>query len=282
MDLKKKLFETIKPQKHKNFYIGYGAILMENMCIPLNSISIINIVESPKVPLLQYIILILFGIILLIPKSAVLRILGVFVLILGLLLLAIVCWANQNREHMLRVQVHSGKIIIFSCRDIQFLRDLMEVICESIDDKKAKIFVNIEQQHINPNMREINMNILKDNNINIGNSVGGDMISNSKGTFVNSSQGISVSDNHTQKNVISISNQEWNRLETFFQRRKQELGNDNQNYTACVKLEEYTKSHDAVGMKKYMKMLGTIVMRDILGTTVEAAVTAALSKILSI
>lgn len=269
-----------KKRKDECFYIGDGAIVMKDLCIPLDAISSIDVVETPKIAINAVIVFAILGIVLLIPDNGVIRILGVLMLLYAGTMGVIIYLAEKNKEHSLKIQVASGRIITFSSKDLNFLRELMEMIYKSIEDKGRITYVNMIKNNFTQNIEKIEAERIYQQNINSGNVIGGnwDMGGNNS-TFVNNGESASFS-NMNNGNVSILTRNEWNELENFFARRGREIGRAGLNYDACVKLQEFSRNRDAKGMKAFMKEIGGTVVKAILGAAAEGTVTALLAKIL--
>lgn len=281
----KKFLQAMLVRKEEKFYIGDGAIIMKDMCIPLNAITMVHM-ESPQTSIVGCIILMVAGIMALIPPINAFRVLGVLLLLFGALLIGITILVNKVRDYYLRIQLNSGKVITFSSKDHEFVKELMDTLCESIDNREKKVYVDMTENHIVQNIGEIHKETLNIDNSNSGNTVWGNWYSNIKGSnIVHTGDHSPVSDagldSHREKKVNQngLTTEEWMRLELFFASRRKELGKEHPGYAACVELEKCSREHDAGGIKRLMKSVSKAVLKAILGTTMEGAVQEILLKL---
>lgn len=281
----KKFLQAMLVRKEEQFYIGDGAIIMKDMCVPLNAIAVIQM-EAPQASIIGAVILIVLGMMALI--SPTFRTLGIFVLLCGASMLGITILANKTRDYFLRIQLSSGRVITFSSKNHNFVKELMETLCDSIDNREKKVYVDMTENHIVQNIGEIHKETLYVDKSNSGNTVFGNWYSNIKGSsIINTGDRSTVSDtdldSHTENttNQNGLTMEEWMRLELFFASRGKELGKEHPGYAACVELEKCSREHDAGGIKKMMQSVSKTVLRTILGTTA-GAIKEILLKVLKI
>lgn len=282
----KKFLQAMLVRKEEKFYIGDGAIVMRDMCVPLNAIAVIQ-TEAPQVSILGCVIFVVLGIMALITPSDAIRTLGVIFLLCAALMFGVIILLNKTRDYFLRIQLNSGRVITFSSKDYEFIRELMDTLCESIDNREKKVYVDMTEKHIVQNIGEIHKETLHIDNSNSGNSVWGNWYSNIKGSsIINTGDGSPVSDasqdSHTEKTAErnGMTEEEWMRLELFFASRSRELGKEHPGYAACAELEKCSRKHDAGGIRKIMQSVSKAVLKTLLGATVGGAVKEILLKVL--
>ncbi len=266
-----KLFTEIK-SKQDQFYIGKGIVVMRDLCIPLSAVSSVSVIEPPGIPLLSSLVFIGFGLFFSFnDQSDFVKTVGILILLSSVIFLLIGILAAINRTSQLKIQLHSGRSVIFSSRNLSFLRELAVQIGSCISDAEITVSVDIGEQTIRHNVT------LPD-----AESLYGDTAITSRHTDNAPDRSLEPPTHSTTDRTQprSLTDEEWRQLEWFFQNRKRQLDAGDSRYPSCIRMEEYAGNRDSRRLKAYMKELGAPAIKSILGQTADRTIMALLTIIL--
>ena len=129
----RELISGLNSNKEEEFYVGEGAIVMRNACIPLSAISELEL-SSPKFSLMPQIAFIIIGFVLFWAKNSVFKIIGELLLFVGVIELLLMFVAIYFRQSSLHIFLNSGRCVTFSSKDEAFVRELMEILRKKLQE----------------------------------------------------------------------------------------------------------------------------------------------------
>lgn len=270
--------------KDENFIVGNGTIVTNNICIPLNAISIIKIEDKKKQSLRKAIITMIIGLLLCI--IPVINFIGGIVLLCGIITLIKLIWENSLQKYGLVIQVHSGMSYIFEHHDLNFIRKIADVIRKGLDDTSGVTYISMGNSKIEHNYNG-NPSFLSfgDNNTfgsgNIfgsGNAVG-DIVMGANGSIIKKDSHDTIDSNNSEK---IFSTKEWEKMERYFQIRAEELGESNEAYQSCRRMQQYANKKDAQGLRTFMRIIGKSILTIVFGKATEYGIRSLLERLTTI
>lgn len=275
-----KLYEFFKAKeepKHQNLCVGEGVISLQDACIPLDNISAMEITLPPAMPFGLGIFFIIVGILELLIPYSVIRILGVLVLLIGIGYIFLIQYINQKRKYSLKITVNSGLRYGFESPNIEYMRNLLRLIQQAIDDRRIQFFADVTNTYINNDIKnvkeyfttlikeEYNVNISGGNNIFNSGIMGDlkDIVFGDKNTNTNS---------NVNTNIQTLSDEQWTTLIQFFENRAQNLEPNSEAYNSCIQMGQDAKRKDASALKQRIQSVGKEVFKVILGAGVSSVV----------
>lgn len=275
-----KLYEFFKAKeepKHQNLCVGEGVISLQDACIPLDNICAMEITLPPAMPFGLGIFFIIVGILELLIPYSVIRILGVLVLLIGIGYIFLIQYINQKRKYSLKITVNSGLRYGFESPNIEYMRNLLRLIQQAIDDRRIQFFADVTNTYINNDIKnvkeyfttlikeEYNVNISGGNNIFNSGIMGDlkDIVFGDKNTNTNS---------NVNTNIQTLSDEQWTTLIQFFENRAQNLEPNSEAYNSCVQMGQDAKRKDASALKQRIQSVGKEVFKVILGAGVSSVV----------
>lgn len=264
-------------------YLGKGVIQMVDACIPVHSISDIEVAETRDKTLIPALILIVAGVGLYLPGGKW-QIAGTVAVVTGILGLLIGVILNFYKVHHLKVQVHAGKTFLFGCRDIMYIRKVMEMIRDKIEGEQDKTLYYLHFGELKAEPAEdIDMSRLVRDSWRTGDFAEWDISTLEKCRDLLSSllgHKNTTAQNMVWQEPVSIySDEEWGILENFFARRCNELGMANELYKTCQRLKECAKERDALKMHETIKGMHRAEFQMVLGD-IDTAMKKLLLKVL--
>ena len=254
--------------KDKDFIVGNGTIMTYDTCIPLHAVSVIKVRDKIKKPIAnQIIILILGGIIQFVP---LLSFIGLILVLYGVLSLAIRLWENYMQKYALVIQVHAGGVYIFEHKDVGFLRKIADIIRQALDDSASVTYIDMRRTSVKQNFKGGSSFYSFGENNSFG-----PVITGTDTTYNEGSHDTIISGNTS----ITITVDEWDKLERYFKTRGEELGRDHQAYPACKELEKYARKRDAKGMCEFLKSVGKGVLTAVLAKATESGLAEVFRKV---
>lgn len=257
--------------KDESFYIGNGTFVTSDICIPLNAISTIKVQGKKTINLNLVLSMIAIGVLLLLIPS--LRIAGCFIFACGLVTLGCLFLLRYLDKYGLVIQVNSGVSYLFEHEDLEFIRKIADIIRKGLDDSmKNTTFVDMSNSMIKPNFN---------GNPSFQNFGENNQFDN---TMITGSTGEARKDSHdtiSNTTVNAFSEEEWNKMETYFHKRAADLGEGNQAYLPCKKMELCARKKDLQGLWKLMKGIGKTTLVTVLEKMSESGVEAIFRKLIS-
>lgn len=140
---KEKIIETKEMQVYKN------ALIYEDSVIQIGNIARISVspIEKKPLPLKNVFVICLIGIVLMLCPGA-LKVAGIIVIAAGVVLLYLAWMENQDLGHYLQLELSSGKMYYFTAKDQEFLKSIMKVLGECMNNKDSNYIFNMEQATI--------------------------------------------------------------------------------------------------------------------------------------
>lgn len=250
------------------FFVGKGVFVTGDTSIPVNAISMINVFEPPLMSLVMPIVFGALGLLVLFVKGEKAKIIGILLIIVAAGFAAFIYYANNNRTFSLRIQAHSGFMIVFSSKDLEFIKELREKLLEYLNDATQIMYVDASSHTVNK-VEHIDMKKIYGDNQEIkGNTIGGNFNASNGHATINSvfADGANQEVHVRQKTVFEgggLTEQQWNQLAQYFA----EQSRTNQKYQeACISLSQYAKKQDEAGFKGFMRKLGSKTMTEIIST----------------
>ncbi|MCM1256298.1 MAG: hypothetical protein NC307_00395 [Roseburia sp.] len=269
--------------KYKNtcFYIGKGVIQLADSCIPIKAISGIDVKEVKDTSLIPALVLIVLGVIFYLP-GGMWQVMGTVIVVVGIAALIVGVLWNFYRPHYLKIQVHSKKVYQIAGKDIGFVRKSMEIVREKIEDDQEGIyylnFTDMEVSHAeNMDMVKLVMN----NGRMAELKEGEDFAKKWKSMFFVRTRPSEYVENMGQGSSFFLyTDDEWQILEDFFEKRCGELGMANEKYKPCQSLRDCSREKDAVKMHKTIKEMTKTTFQAVLGEDVDKSIQKLLLKVL--
>lgn len=248
------------------FFVGKGVFVTGDTSIPVNAISMINVFEPPLIPWTGAIACGILGFFLLFPKSDIAKSIGVLLILIAIGLAVLIYVVNKNRIFLLRIQAHSGFMIVFSSKDLAFIKELREKLLEYLNDASQVMYVDASSHTINK-VEHVDMRKIYGDNQEIkGNTIGGNFhaangSSNASSVYVQGDH----NEVHADQKISSVQNglteRQWEQLAKYFAEQSQ----INQKYQeTCISLSQYAKKQDKDGIRGFMKKLGSKTMTEII------------------
>lgn len=258
------------------FFVGKGVFVTGDTSIPVNAISMINVFAPPVIPWTGAIVVGIVGLLLLFVKGELSKIIGVLFIIIAIGLAALIYFVNKNRIFSLRIQAHSGFMVVFSNKDWEFIKELREKLLEYLNDASQVMYVDASSHTVNK-VEHVDMRKIYGDNQEIkGNTIGGNFhaangASNASSVYVQGDHNEVHADQKISSVNSGLTERQWEQLAKYFA----EQSRINQKYQeTCISLSQYAKKQDKAGIKGFMKKLGSKTMTEI--------ISAATGEILSI
>lgn len=289
----KDIIKTVSSKSNKtiindDIYIGQGIMKWGNCFIPLDAISIVELVrnkdkEYGKTPIVAAVSLL--GVIaLIISKMFLLALICFFIFIGCLLIIANIYDQNKTKVYTLFVRLNNGENHYLVHSNLDFIYRMMDAIKEGIDNRKSGYFIDMSnngniQYNVDKSMGKFTDNTIVGDGINIttgdnikngGIMAGGDI--NFRGTAV-TGKGSTVNNGITEK--------EWESLENFFRERKEYYSFDTDKKEKCEELEKLSKEKDKTKMKNYLSSIGKTILSEIIKTGIAPACANAVIKLIN-
>lgn len=140
---KEKIIETKEMEVYKN------ALIYEDSVIQIKNIARISVspIEKKPLPVKNTFIIGLIGIVLLLCPGA-LKVAGIIAIFAAIALFYSAWAANQDLGHYLQLELTSGKVYYFTAKNQEFLKSIMKVLGECMNDKGSNYIFNMEQATI--------------------------------------------------------------------------------------------------------------------------------------
>lgn len=249
--------------RDKDFIVGNGTIITYDTCIPLHAVSAIKIKDKERLPMTWGIVMIVVGILLLV--LPLVSFIGGILIVCGIILIAIRSWINSMQKYALVIQVHAGGLYIFEHADLGFIRKIADIIRQALDDGASITYINMRSTSVKQNFEggSTFYSFGKNNSF-------GHVITGNDNTVEGGVRNTINSNNTTNNTTMIFTADEWNKLESYFRKRGEELGKDHQAYAACKELETYARNKDAKGMRTFLKSVGKGVVTAVLAKATES------------
>lgn len=269
----KELISGLNSNKEEEFYVGEGAIVMRNACIPLSAISELEL-SSPKFSLMPQIAFIIIGFVLFWAKNSVFKIIGELLLFVGVIELLLMFVAIYFRQSSLHIFLNSGRCVTFSSKDEAFVRELMEILRKKLQEPQGVIFVDMSKKVIQQNVDGIQIDKLINHGISI--------IGNGNTIPKNKIYGDGANTNEERVVNKGLTEEEWKLLSFYLQKRCRELSESSQEYKICRIILQDTKQREEVKVKeKLRKLADKKAIGQVLGTALGATISEIIKKLLS-
>ena len=255
-------------QKYLRFYIGSGAMVMKDRCVPMEAVSSVLIKETPDPPLVQAIVYIVTGFVLYHLSEAVsyylrpvITIVGTLFLVLGFVMFVSAILLLMGKRYMLRVNMNNGQWIEYSTKKSGFPEQVLEAFCECIENKDTCFVVDFSSSTIKrePKRNVAGMfqninNYYGNNHINNGNI----NVYNGDTTVMKNTGGVNIAgDNNGEANLqaCGLRQEEWDRLISFFDRQSA-LASDMKTREEYEKMKTFSEKKDGKGLVKFLASIG--------------------------
>ena len=276
------IFSNFFGKKNTCFYIGKGSIQLVDACIPIKSVSNIEVKEGKDTSLIPALALIVIGVIFYLP-GGIWQVMGTVIVVVGIVSLILGVMWNFFRPHFLKIQTHSGKVYEIAGKDIGYVRKSMEVVREKMEnDQEGEIYyLNFTDMEVS---RVDNMDMVRlvmNNGRMAELKEGEDLAKKWKSMFFVRVRPSEYMENIGQGDSFFLyTDDEWEILEDFFEKRCGELGMANEKYKPCQSLKECAKEKDAVKMHKTIKSMTKTTFQTVLGEDVDKSIQKLLLKVL--
>ena len=140
---KEKIIETKEMKVYKNALIYVDSIIQIKNIVRIS----VSPIEKKPLPLKNIFIIGLIGIVLLLCPGA-LKVAGIIAIVAAAALFYFSWAANQDLGHYLQLELASGKMYYFTANDEEFLKSIMKVLGECMNDKDSNYIFNMEQATI--------------------------------------------------------------------------------------------------------------------------------------
>lgn len=274
-------------KKDEKMYLADGAIIFWNMRIMLKSISSLEIFVFSKMNPVEGIIVGILGVLLLVGDNFVIKAMGALFLITGIMNALVAIVFNLTMEHSLKIEMDSGKIFNFQSKDADFLRRVMEEIGKSIKDTQMRTYIDMSNNYIEQNVKEMKVEKLYKQSTKGGNIFNGNISFDGKNLgniFMGKSviHGDVTANENTDKSQQEavLSETQWKVLEEFFAERLKQIGNDGKCYNNCNEMRKFSHEKNLDGLRNYMHSVGKTALSAVLGSAVGEGVKQILVKIL--
>ena len=276
------IFSNFFGKKKTCFYIGKGSIQFVDACIPVKSVSNIEVKEVKDTSLIPALVLIVIGVVFYLP-GGIWQTAGTVIVIAGIAALLFGVLWNFFRPHFLKIQTHSGKVYEIAGKDIGYVRKSMEVVREKMEDgQEGEIYyLNFTDMEVSRVEKMDMVKLVMNNGRMAERKEGEDLAQKWKSMFFVRVRSSEYVENIGQgKSFFLYTDDEWKILEDFFEKRCSELGMANEKYKPCQSLKECAGEKDAVKMHKTIKNMTKITFQAVLGEDVDKSIQKLLLKVL--
>ena len=138
---------TSEKQKYLRIYIGSGAIVMKDRCIPVYSISSVYLDES-KAPLWIQTIIVLIISLIFFAIGEYATIIGSIGIIAASIMAALSLIRYLVKLFFVRIHLNSGQLISFGCKNKEFTENALNAFCRCLDNPAICMMIDFETQEI--------------------------------------------------------------------------------------------------------------------------------------
>lgn len=248
--------------QNEQFIVGKGSIVTSNLCIPLHAIACLRIEGKKKMKLDIGLWLLIIGIFLMFIPS--MRVFGAVFLCGGIVTCVCIFLVGYLQKYGLAIQLQSGATFTFWHSDLEFIKEIAEVIRKGFDDAAGITYIDMSKTKIVQKIKgdPSFLNFGTDNNF-------GDIITGDENSVEKNYYGKTDT---SQTNMSVLSAKEWKELEHYFHIQAEELGTGHESYQACKKMEQYANKEDASGLSRFLNTVGKTILIPIIQKAAEYGV----------